>query len=118
MFFAVDTVLYHSSNSFENSLSKLQNDLNLVNFWCRKNCLEIDASKTKSMYFSSKYLNSSAKFKKKLQIGNSDLQYVQTYRYLSVTFDANLSFTPNLKNTIKSILYRVSKLEKIRNFLA
>lgn len=52
--FADDTVIYHSSPSFESSHPKMQHDLNNLDLWCRENLLQINVSKTKSMIFSTK----------------------------------------------------------------
>lgn len=61
IFYADDTVLYHSSNQYSTSYNVLQNDLVLIDIWCRKNLLQINVDKTKAMYICSKYLNTTSK---------------------------------------------------------
>lgn len=49
--FADDTVILHPTKNFETSYNLIQNDLNLLHLWCRSNLLEVNANKTKVMFF-------------------------------------------------------------------
>lgn len=117
LFFADDTVIYNISNSFEDSLHSVQSDLNMLHLWCRDNLLEINASKTKSMFFNSKYLNSSSKPRQKLSLGKTKMDWVLEYKYLGVTIDSSLTMNKHVKNVIKNVSFRLCKLRRIRKFL-
>lgn len=67
------------------------------------------------MYFTSKFLNSTAKPYKRLSLGLSELDYVDNYRYLGVTIDSGLTFKKHLNKTIKTLSYKTSQLFKIRS---
>lgn len=74
----------------------------------------MNTGKTKVMYFSSKYLNSTAKPYKKLTMGESTLDYVDEYKYLGLTVDSGLSFKTHLLGTLKSVSYRITQLKRVR----
>lgn len=61
IFFADDTVIYHIWPSFVQGFQFMQSDLDRPHLWCRDNLLQVNASKTKSIYFNSKCLNSTSK---------------------------------------------------------
>lgn len=82
--------------------------------WCRKNSLAINIQKTKAMFFSSKYLNSTSKPFRKLKLDNRNLDFVDDYNYLGVVINCKLSFKKHLNNIIKTVSYKSSKLSKIR----
>lgn len=71
--------------------------------------------KTKVMYFTSKFLNSTSKPFKKLSFGDKELDYVDEYKYLGLTIDTRLSFAQHIKNTLKILSLRVMQLRKIRS---
>lgn len=96
----------------------MQSDLNVLHLWCRDNLLEINASKTKSMFFNSKYLNSSSKPRQKLSLGKAKLDWVFDYKYLGVTIDTSLTLNKHVKNIIKNVSFRLHKLRRIRKFLS
>lgn len=75
------------------------------------NLLEINASKTKVMSFSSKHLNTTSKPLKKVKLGHSELDYVDDFKYLGISVNTKLTFTTHLKNLINkvSLLHRIRK---------
>lgn len=87
IFFADDTVVYHISSSFESSFAAMQRDFDLLHLWCRDNLLETNVDKTKSMYFCSKYLNSTSKPFRKLCLGAAQIEWVTDYKYLGINID-------------------------------
>lgn len=115
LLFADDTVIYHPiTKDFDTSFDIMQNELKMLNLWCRKNLLEVNTGKTKVMYFSSKYLNSTNKPYKKLTLNNNDLEYVDIYKYLGLSIDSRLTLQQHLNNTLKTVSYRVLQLKRIR----
>lgn len=79
--------MYHSSNDFNISYNILRNDLNILDLWCRKNQLQVNVDKTRAVYFTAKYHNSTSKPLKKLHIGNKDVDLLSSYKYLGVDID-------------------------------
>lgn len=116
--FADDTVIFHPVSNFDHNYNQIQKDLYHLHLWCRLNLLEINASKTKVMFFSSKHLNSTSKPLRKFKLGLSDLEFVEEYKYLGVTIDSKLSFTKHLKNLISTVSFKISQLRKIRKSLS
>lgn len=111
-------MIFHSSSKFETSYDLVQYDLNRLHLWCRKNLLEVNASKTKVMFFSSKFLNTSSKPYKKLLLGNCELDYVDDYKYLGITIDSKISLTEHINKTISSVSHKASQLYKIRKSIS
>lgn len=116
LLFADDTVIFHPViKDFDSSYELMQNDLKMLNLWCRSNMLGVNTGKTKVTYFSSKYLNSTSKPYKKFTLNNKELEYVNIYKYLGLNIDSNLTFKEHLNSTLKTVSYRVLQLKRIRN---
>lgn len=116
LLFADDTVIFHPvSDNLHTTFKLVQAELDILHLWCRNNLLEVNAGKTKVMYFSSKFLNSTSKPYRKLNFGGMDLVFVDEYRYLGLTIDTRLSFAHHINNTLKTLSFRVMQLKKIRN---
>lgn len=77
----------------------------------------MNVDKTKAMFYNSKYLNSTAKPRRKLTLGGKPLDWVSEYKYLGVTIDTSLKFNKHVKN-IKNVSFRLHKLRRIRGFLS
>ena len=52
-----------------------------------------------------------------MQIGPDHIEYVNTYKYLGVLLDSNLTFIPFVNSTMKLVAYKVYLLSKLRKFL-
>lgn len=119
LLFADDTVIFHPiTKDFETSYKLIQHDLKMLNLWCRNNLLEVNTSKTKVTYFSSKYLNTTSKPYRKLTLNSKELEYVDVYKYLGLNIDAGLTMNFHLNNTMKTVSYRVLQLKRIRNSIS
>lgn len=116
--FADDTVIFHPLVNQTANFDLIQKDLDLLHLWCRYNRLEINTSKTKAMYFSSKHLNSTSKPYKKLRLGKTDIDFINDYKYLGVTIDTDLTFKTHITNLINTISFKVSQLRRIRKSLS
>lgn len=116
--FADDTVIFHSSPSFENSHPKLQHDLKSLDLWCRDNLLQINVSKTKSMIFSTKNQKKFLQLaydKNMLKINNINIECVCEYKYLGIWIDSDLTFSKHVKSIISNVSFRLKKLSRIRS---
>ena len=114
--YADDTVLYISGASPQDLIQKLQEDLNKVENWCKRNRLTINAKKTKVVILgTSKQM---CKYKPRpLILNNEPLQYVDSYKYLGVTLDNHLTYNTHLNNTIKITAYKLHQLGMIRRYI-
>lgn len=53
-----------------------------------------------------------------LLFNDSQIELVNEYKYLGVTIDSQLTFSKHVKNIIKNVSFRLSKLSKLRNSLS
>lgn len=115
--FADDTVIYHTSPSFEHSHPELQKDLTNLDLWCRDNLLQINVSKTKTKINPRKKNKSLQKIldENKLQINNMSIEFVSEYKYLGVWIDSDLTFAKHVKSIISNVSFRLKKLSRIRS---
>lgn len=59
----------------------MQSELQQLRLWCHYNLLEVNASKTKVMFFYCKVPKLNFQTKKKLKFGGTELDYVDEYKY-------------------------------------
>ena len=89
--YADDTVL------FANSKENLQKCLDGLKLYCDKWKLQINADKTKIMIFSKEKIKKTILDNMNFTIGDSNIEIVNEFRYLGVTFTYNGKFTSHIK---------------------
>ena len=77
----------------------MQDMLNQVDSWCRKWRLRINSQKSKIVHFRK---NRSKRSSFNFHIGETFLEYVDSYKYLGVIFDEKRDFKKNAENLAKS----------------
>ena len=112
-FYADDTVLYSSNKDVNVAIRNVQEDLNNLTKWFNSISIHINPPKTKYMIFRNKH----ATPKSTLQIGNTPIKRVDSYNYLGVTLDEQLTFNKHAQNTINRVSAKVYQLPKIRHLL-
>lgn len=91
----------------------------MISLWCRTNLLEVNVSKTKSMFFSHKrHVNKLCTSNLEVSFNSEPIELVSEYKYLGVWIDSQLSFAKHVKTIIKNVSFRLSKLSKIRDSLS
>ena len=108
-FYADDMVLYSTKNSLIQTSLELQEDLDSLTNWC----IYINISKTKIMFFGSKTKINSTTLPE-LSIDGTPLQRVQTYTYLGMKLDEQLSLETHANSVIKKVANKLYQLTKIR----
>ena len=114
--YADDTVLYTSSSNLAQSYTTLQNSLTSLHNWCSINRLTINSEKSKSMLLGRSRVIQDMKLTS-LKLGGTPLEYVNTYKYLGITIDAQMTFQPLAKQVLKQTAHKVFLLSKVRRFL-
>ena len=95
-------------------LSKNMTNLEL---WCNLNKLTINTKKTKVMYFgTTNKLKQIDRFPKNYLYGK-ELMKVDSYKYLGITLDCNLSFRSHIDLLLKILRYKLYILCKLRCYL-
>ena len=114
--YADDTVLYTSSSNLAQSYTTLQNSLTSLHNWCSINRLTINSEKSKSMLLGRSRVIQDMKLTS-LKLGGTPLEYVNTYKYLGITIDAQMTAQPLAKQVLKQTAHKVFFLSKVRRFL-
>ncbi|KAG7307743.1 hypothetical protein JYU34_006318 [Plutella xylostella] len=94
--FADDVKLYRAVRNHEDT-QLLQADINLVQEWCHRNHMTLNASKCFHISFTRKKIPLTAKYR----INNTPLEEVETIRDLGIIMDKTLSFRDHIDITIK-----------------
>ena len=93
--FADDMLLYKPVKSALD-LNSLQEDIDVINNWVKRNHLMLNPSKCKSMLISRKRSPSQPL---SLILDESPLEHAKTFKYLGVLLSSNLSWTPHVEAT-------------------
>ena len=114
MMFADDCVLYKSDKCCNVVINKLQGGLDKYIEWGNINNMQLNTSKTKAMVVPSTTSNNMFL---PLLANTRRIQYVQTFNYLGVTIDDQLSFTPYYHLVKRRLENKIFVLSKIRKFI-
>jgi ribonuclease P/MRP protein subunit RPP40 len=101
---ADDLVLWVSLKTLSDIPVALQLDLHSLELWCVNNNMEINGSKTKSMIITPK-MNVLEKID--LTISGESIDEVQTFRYLGLTIDKNLTWNTQYQEVSERMSQRI-----------
>ncbi len=91
--FADDTLLTVVSDTLENAIEKLNDDLKLLYDWINYNNLALNTNKTKYMIIPRKNINAE---NVDVKIGGAVIERVPELKYLGVIIDEKLIFASHL----------------------
>ena len=114
MMFADDCVLYKSDQCCNTIMNKLQTGLNEYVSWGQNNNMHMNASKTKAMLISP---NVQYNLHRPLIANGKHIQYMNTFNYLGVLLDDQLTFTPYYKLVKRRVENKIFVLSKIRRYV-
>ena len=112
--YADDCVVYYANNRIETVKNTLERNLNYTDGWCSSNRVHMNSNKTKVMYTSSKYRLDRLP-SHPLKCGNNTIGHVDSYVYLGVNLDAEMSlrlFATHLYNRTQTKLFTLLKIRK------
>ena len=116
--YADDTVLYTSHSDLETATRLLQQDLNALNSWCKKNKVTINCKKTKYCIFGMKStIKRSNNTDTIISLNNYTLDRVCSYKYLGFILDDRLNFNKHISELCKILSHKLYLLAKIRKYL-
>ncbi|CAH2083596.1 unnamed protein product [Euphydryas editha] len=92
--YADDTCLFYFGINIHSILQEAQKDLDLLQTWFSRNLLTINVTKTNYMIFSAK--NKKIPNFQPLTINGSEINQVNTEKYLGLTLDNRLSWKPHI----------------------
>ena len=114
--YADDTVLYTANKDFQTSVADLQQDINAISNWCRKNGIKANTEKTKVMVFGGKtVLSRLTPFQ--IQFDGVPLDTVSTYKYLGITLDSQLNYNKHVQKIVSCVSGKLKQFQRMRSFL-
>ena len=114
--YADDSVLYQSGLNGDHAANLLQPSLDEFSQWCNVNKLTINTKKSKLMIFGSRSKVKKAKHVN-AKLNGVLLQKVPSYKYLGLILDPTLSYNKHVSYVIKTVLFKVMMLAKLRKYL-
>ncbi len=117
--YADDLVFFVDTTNLSEGMKKIDECyLNLVN-WCASCKLTINASKTKVMYFhKANDYNSKNFLGKVIRLNNEDIEVVQSFKYLGVNLDSNLSFQIHYDHVKLKTSIALGKMYSLRRYFS
>ena len=98
--YADDTTIYLVGRSWKCMIAKMQNDLNNLSKWLSVNNLKLNVKKTKVLLFSSEGISPNPH----LEIYGHELDVVESFKFLGLWVDNNLSFSTHFTNVYNKLL--------------
>ena len=115
--YADDTVLYIANKNPQNSISRMQQDVNALSKWCTVNGIRANTDKTKLMVFGSQNtLNTLPPFE--ISMNSTPLQTVLSYKYLGITLDSHLNYNLYVNKIVSSVSNKLKQFQRMRSFLS
>ena len=114
--YADDTVIYYSSSNIKDLEDKLNSDLKSLCQWFSKNLLTLNVTKCKFVLFGSQHkLHSCSQLS--LKINDHFLERKDSFKYLGVIINQNMSWSDHIEILSRKISQRLSLLRRIKHLL-
>ena len=110
--FADDTALYSSAFTQSFAISKLQKGLNLLEGWCRRWRVKLNAAKSNLVMFSR--LNESVTENFRIALFNDTIAPTPSARFLGVEFDQKLNFSKHVEDILARANKRLNVLRVVK----
>jgi hypothetical protein len=120
--FADDTLISASAKTYREAVKKLNNSLIVVNIWLRANKVKLNVSKTKCLVITktkTKLNQLSAVMKEfPATIDDTDIEFVDSIKYLGVQIDNHLKFDEHIDYVLKKAALKISYLGRLSRILS
>ena len=117
LLYADDTVLYYSHLNITFAQKQLNTGLKKIWDWCKLNRLTINSAKTKYICINEKIQTQTRSMPVQLKLGETVLERVQSYNYLGVVIDDNITFEKFMKEKCRRVNERIYQLGKLRKYI-
>ncbi len=114
--YADDTTLLCSSDDPVSLQSELDDNLCRIADWFNTNKLTLNIKKTKFMIFGSNHTVQNFD-QIHLRYNNVDVEKVDSFKYLGVTFDSKMSWTCHVDHICKTVSKRIGVIRKVKYYL-
>lgn len=107
--YADDTILYTSGPSLNTALTSLQHSFNSIQYAFSNLHLLLHTKKTKCMVFNRNLPQATCPLKI-TSLNGSELEFVDTYKYLGIWLDSSLSFQTHINTLLTKVRTRIGFL--------
>lgn len=117
--YADDTVIYApvSRHPSLHQIKCYQDDLNKIAQWCEDNRLSINFSKTKLMILGRVRNPSQIRQLPDLRMNNMVLGYTDSYKYLGLRLNSQLTLTQHINSTIALVANKLKTFTTVRQYI-
>ena len=112
--FADDTTIYSCSQTYEETLQKLEIDTHIILNWFRINSMVANPAKFQIMFLGSKINNKNIYF----NVENKVLQATSQVKLLGILIDDKLTFSNHIKTLSTTVSNRLRALSRIRKYIS
>lgn len=112
--FADDTIIYTSADNANQIIDHLESDYEQIINYFRKWKIQINHSKTNAIFFTRRRLTECVP-QRNLNLNNINIPWQSTIKYLGITLDKRLTFSPHIDQTIKKTKITVRNLYSLLN---
>jgi hypothetical protein len=119
--YADDTQLYYSfvPHDLDMSISKINEDLDVVAKWSLKNNLVLNPKKSQFIILGNKWQRNKIKEQDpKIKIGTESIVRVENAKNLGMTIDEELRYVEHINIKIRNAFYRLKVLYNIRKYVS
>lgn len=113
--FADDTSLSYESTDSNQLIQQMTDDMEKLQMYFAENLLSLNISKTKYMIFKSARSRPPANLS--LVVNSETIEKVETFKYLGLTFDANLTWYSHISKLQSEISSTCGLLRKVSKYL-
>ena len=116
LLYADDCVIYSSHRNYEIVLNNLKSDLDLLVDWYSINLMKVNVDKTKYMIVGTRQkIRNIPEFQ--LKIAGTLLSRVQSYKYLGILLDSELTLHNYLTDLMDRVQRKIFQLSKLRRYI-
>ena len=115
--YADDCLLYCSGNDWHRMLLKTQPEIDAVQVWFTANSLKLNTKKSSLLLIGPRSKLKNVDDQDKILIYGVSLKLVDSYKYLGITIDKEMSLTSLLADIKKSVLSKLFILRKLRCYI-
>ena len=115
--YADDCVMFRSGNNWSSMADVIQPELDNINSWCKRNWLKLSQNKSKVLLIGSTNKLRLVDYNTMLNLDNTPLSFVESYKYLGITIDKTMDLTGLVSTVKKTVTNHLFKLRKIRKFI-
>lgn len=109
-FFADDSTIWRSGTNLPQILFHLQQDLNLIDVWCKKWGLMMNSNKTVGIIFTKKQINPNSA---RLQIQGNNINFCNSVKLLGIFFDSRLTWKTHIDFLVKKSINSLNLMRSV-----